>query len=126
MVTAPRLLRDRGRALAERLTAPEADGVRLARSDAATLLAAYGIELWPEYHVSTPDEAAAAADRVGYPVALKATAAHLRHRADLGAVRLDIRSEEELRSDLRQMAAALGCTGPGTFAVQAMAPAGVA
>jgi acyl-CoA synthetase (NDP forming) len=126
VVTVPGLLRDRARALVERLTPPEADGVWLEQSDAATLLAAYGIELWPEYHVSTPDEAAAAADRVGYPVALKATAAHLRHRADLGAVRLDIGSEEELRSDLRQMAAALGCTGPGTFAVQAMAPAGVA
>jgi acyl-CoA synthetase (NDP forming) len=59
-------------------------------------------------------------------VALKATAGHLRHRADLGAVRLDIGAEDELRADLAEMAAALGCSGPGAFAVQAMAPAGVA
>jgi acyl-CoA synthetase (NDP forming) len=126
VVTGPGLLRDEARALVERATPDDADGVWLEQDDAATLLAAYGIELWPEYCVGDADEAAAAAQRAGYPVALKATAGHLRHRADLGAVRLDIGTEEELRGDLRQMQTALGCSGPGAFAVQAMAPAGVA
>ena len=39
----------------------------------------------------------AAAGRLGYPVALKTTAPHLRHRGDLGGVRLDIDDEPELR-----------------------------
>jgi acyl-CoA synthetase (NDP forming)/RimJ/RimL family protein N-acetyltransferase len=126
VVTVPGLLRDQARALVERLTPADPEGEWLEQGDAATLLAAYGIELWPEYCVGDPDEAAAAALRAGYPVALKATAAHLRHRADLGAVRLDIGTEEELREDLQGMRAALGCSGPGAFAVQAMAPPGVA
>jgi acyl-CoA synthetase (NDP forming)/RimJ/RimL family protein N-acetyltransferase len=126
VVTKPGLLRDHARALVEKLRPDDPDGMWLGQADAAALLAAYGIELWPEFRVTSPDEAAAAAERAGYPVALKATAGHLRHRADLGAVRLDIGAEDELRADLAEMAAALGCSGPGAFAVQAMAPAGVA
>jgi acyl-CoA synthetase (NDP forming) len=126
VVTVPGVLRDHARALVERLLPAGPDGVWLEQADAAALLAAYGIELWPEFRVSTADEAAAAAERAGYPVVLKATAEHLRHRADLGAVRLDIADEEELRADAAEMAAALGCSGPGSLAVQAMAPVGVA
>jgi acyl-CoA synthetase (NDP forming)/RimJ/RimL family protein N-acetyltransferase len=126
LVSLPGLLRDHARALVERLTPTDPDGVWLDQSTCAELLAAYGIELWPEYRVGTADQAVAAATRVGYPVALKATAAHLRHRADLGAVRLDIADEQELRGDLAEMTAALGYAGPDAFAVQAMATAGVA
>jgi acyl-CoA synthetase (NDP forming)/RimJ/RimL family protein N-acetyltransferase len=126
VVTKPGLLRDHARALVEKLAPADPEGVWLEQADAAALLAAYGIELWPEFRVSTPDEAVAAAERAGYPVALKATAEHLRHRADLGAVRLDIGGEDELRADLAEMTTAFGCAGPGAFAVQAMAPAGVA
>ena len=38
---------------------------------------------------------------------LKSTAESLRHRADLGGVRLDIGDEDELRDDVAQMRAAL-------------------
>ncbi len=125
-VTPDGISRDAARALVERLTPTDPEGVWLADSDAAELLAAYGVEVWPAYEVSTPDEAAAAAERAGYPVALKATAPHLRHRADLGAVRLDIAREGELRNDLAEMKATLERHGPAGFVVQAMAPVGVA
>ncbi|GAA4353394.1 bifunctional acetate--CoA ligase family protein/GNAT family N-acetyltransferase [Angustibacter luteus] len=120
------LQRERARELVERLTPTDPDGVWLEPSDAAELLAAYGVEVWPSFPVTTAAEAAAAAERAGYPVALKATAPLLRHRADLGAVRLDILSEGELRHDFDEMLRLLERHGPGEFVVQAMAPVGVA
>ncbi|WP_049579499.1 acetate--CoA ligase family protein, partial [Streptomyces sp. SBT349] len=48
------------------------------------LLAAYGIPVPPVLPAPDADTAVAAARSVGYPVALKPTAPHLRHRADLG------------------------------------------
>ncbi len=102
------------------------DGVWLSNPQSAQLLAAYGIELWPSFPVRTADEAAAAAVRVGYPVVLKATAEGLRHRADLGAVRLDIGREDQLREAFAEMHDRLRTLGADAFAVQAMAPAGLA
>ena len=67
-----------------------ADGAWLSQEQSTELLDAYGVHLWPAYPVDDPEDAIEAARRFGYPVALKATAEHLRHRADLGGVRLDI------------------------------------
>ena len=58
-------------------------------------------------------------------MALKATAPHLRHRRELGGVRLDIDDAEEMRGAFAAMAARLGAEA-GSFVVQAMAPTGVA
>lgn len=102
------------------------DGVWLTNPQSAELLAAYGIELWPSFPVRTADEAVAAAVRVGYPVVLKATAEGLRHRADLGAVRLDIGREDQLHEAFAEMYDRLRALGADVFAVQAMAPAGLA
>ena len=102
------------------------DGVWLTNPQSAELLAAYGIELWPSFPVRTADEAVAAGTRVGYPVVLKATAEGLRHRADLGAVRLDIGGEDQLHQAFAEMHDRLRAQGADVFAVQAMAPAGLA
>jgi acyl-CoA synthetase (NDP forming) len=66
-----------------------------------------------------------AAEATGYPVALKTTAPHLRHRADLGGVRLDLTDEAGLRRAYAEVTAALG--GPDELrpVIQAMAPRGV-
>ena len=81
-------------------------------------------------HVRDADEAVAAAERIGWPVALKTTVAALRHRADLGGVRLDVADEAELRADVAQvlaLAAGLGTPdGDEPLEVQAMAPHGSA
>ena len=61
------------------------DGVRhLDQDTACALLATYDIEVWPTLPAADPDAAVAAADALGWPVALKATHEGLRHRADLG------------------------------------------
>jgi acyl-CoA synthetase (NDP forming) len=90
----------------------------------AQLLACYGITLWEAAPVATADEAVDAADRLGYPVALKALAPHLRHRRELGGVRLDIDDAGEMRTAYTALRERLGDVGP--FAVQRMAPTGVA
>ena len=59
----------------------------------------------PRIRVRDADEAVAAAERLGWPVALKTTVAALRHRADLGGVRLDVADEAELRADVAQVLA---------------------
>jgi acyl-CoA synthetase (NDP forming) len=68
----------------------------------------------------------AAAAQLGYPVVLKTTAPHLRHRVDLGGVRLDIAGPTELADDVVDMSTRLTPLGGSGLVVQAMAPAGVA
>jgi acyl-CoA synthetase (NDP forming)/GNAT superfamily N-acetyltransferase len=121
------LSRDHARALVERLTPASTDGAWLSQEQSAELLEAYGVQLWPAYAVDDPGAAIETARGIGYPVALKATAEHLRHRADLGGVRLDIASDNELLEDLGEMQAQLrGTGGEAGLVVQAMAPVGVA
>lgn len=100
------------------------DGGPLLPGEAAALLAAYGISLSPEVRVDSVEAAVRGAAEVGYPVALKATAEPFRHRPELGTVRLDIGSEDELRASYSVMAERLGEVDAG-LTVQPMAPVGV-
>ncbi|MBI9114219.1 bifunctional acetate--CoA ligase family protein/GNAT family N-acetyltransferase [Sanguibacter suaedae] len=123
-------------ALAARRVIESADDGPLPTEDVRSLLASYGIELWESVHVEDVEEAVAAARRLGWPVALKSTAESLRHRADLGGVRLNIADEAELRADHEAMCAALAEHVPASrrpdgsadvqLEVQRMAPSGVA
>ncbi|MFB6982586.1 bifunctional acetate--CoA ligase family protein/GNAT family N-acetyltransferase [Streptomyces scopuliridis] len=114
-------------ALIDRLLGDTADphGVPLGAADTRELLGLYGIPVRPTLPAAGPDDAVAAADRLGYPVALKTTAPHLRHRSDLGGVRLDLADEAQLRLAHHELTETLG--GPAELrpVVQAMAPRGV-
>ncbi|MFE2412272.1 GNAT family N-acetyltransferase [Kitasatospora sp. NPDC059408] len=102
-------------------------GARITLPDAETraLLAHYGIDVSPT--LPAPDEGTAvrAASALGYPVALKATAPHLRHRPDLGSVRLDLTGEPGLRRAHRELDALLGGAAQAELVVQRLAPRGV-
>jgi acyl-CoA synthetase (NDP forming) len=80
------------------------------------LLADHGIPLVPAETARDPEEALAAADRLGWPVVLKLVAPGLAHRSDLGGVALDLRRPEELRAAalrLLELAARQGVEGAG-------------
>lgn len=99
-------------------------GRALQRSEVSRLLNPYGLSCWPSTSVSSLSEALEAAEEMGYPVALKATTARLRHRVDLGAIRLDLSDADELRHAYAQVEAVSGAEDPG-LVVQRMAPHGL-
>ncbi|MEU1312631.1 GNAT family N-acetyltransferase [Streptomyces cinnamoneus] len=99
--------------------------VTLSAADTQRLLARYGIAVLPALPAPDPDSAVRAAERLGYPVALKPTAPHLRHRADLGGVRLDLGGEAELRRSYTELTELLGRPEEIRLVVQSMAPRGV-
>ncbi|MCQ4207619.1 bifunctional acetate--CoA ligase family protein/GNAT family N-acetyltransferase [Streptomyces longispororuber] len=114
-------------ALITELLAKEDDprGLDLAPADARELLSRYGIDVRRTLPAPDTDEAAQAARTLGYPVALKTTAPHLRHRADLGGVRLDLADETDLRRAYEELTEHLGKPAELRPVVQAMAPRGV-
>ncbi|MPV38981.1 GNAT family N-acetyltransferase [Georgenia subflava] len=101
---------------------------RLDGATAARLLACYGIELLPAATVTDEASAVAAANTLGWPVALKSGNEVLRHRADLGGVRLDLHDSDALRDAMAHMRArTVAVLGrESAYEVQAMAAPGVA
>jgi acyl-CoA synthetase (NDP forming)/RimJ/RimL family protein N-acetyltransferase len=116
--------RAKARELIEQLLS-EADQdarVQMAADDVCTLLACYGLTVWPTATVSGERDAVEAAEELGWPVVLKTTDYQRRHRRELGGVVLDIAKPDDLRAHLRAMAQRIG---EGTsFVVQHMAPEG--
>ena len=111
-------------ALIDRLLTGEGER-KLADAEAGDLLGKYGIAIRRALPAPTPDAAAEAARTLGYPVALKTTASHLRHRADLGGVRLELADEEQLRRAYTELIQLFGKPEELRPVVQAMAPRGV-
>ncbi|MFF8449184.1 GNAT family N-acetyltransferase [Streptomyces leeuwenhoekii] len=100
-------------------------GLTLGTEETCDLLGRYGIHVHRALPAPTPDAAVAAARGLGYPVALKATAPHLRHRADLGGVRLDLADEDQLRRAYDELTELFGTPQELRPVVQGMAPRGV-
>ena len=98
------------------------DGSWLPQSDAAALLAHVGIRVWPTVLVRSEDDAVAVAREQGWPVVLKAASEQWRHRLDVGAVRLHLADEGELRSAWQSVVA---LTGEAAAYVQPLAQPGV-
>jgi acyl-CoA synthetase (NDP forming) len=110
----PDEVRDRWR---RRLTAGGPFGER----DGLALLADFGVPVVPHEGANTRDEAVAAAERLGFPVALKTAAPGVQHKSDVGGVRLDLGDPAAVAEAYAAIASALG---PGVT-VARMAPPGV-
>ena len=102
-------------------------GAELHRLDAgqvAELLGLYGVSVMRSIPFEADEEAVAAAEELGYPVAVKATNSYLRHRLDLGGVQLNIEDAEMLRRTVAEMRRTLARYGSPGLEVQPMAPTG--
>ncbi|WP_040339753.1 bifunctional GNAT family N-acetyltransferase/acetate--CoA ligase family protein [Candidatus Blastococcus massiliensis] len=95
-------------------------GRELDDDELIALLGAYGVPLLGTRTVTDAEAAVAAAEEIGYPVVLKSTAPWLRHRSDLGGVRLDLADADAVRAAF----AAIPSGDP--VIVQEMAAPGVA
>ncbi|MGH2661587.1 MAG: acetate--CoA ligase family protein [Actinomycetota bacterium] len=83
--------------------------------EAGRLLEAYGIPRPPERVVTSPEQAAKAAEALGSPVAVKAVAGSLTHKARVGAVRLVVNADDVRDAADQVLAAArsAGVRSPG-------------
>ena len=72
------------------------------------LLGRFGIPAIRSEPADSRDAALAAAQRIGYPVALKTATEDIAHKSDRGGVRLDIRDEAMLRAAYDELSRRLG------------------
>ena len=102
--------------------AADSGPVALSFEQSATLLGLYGVHVVPFEVAATAEEAVAAADRLGYPVAVKAMGERWRLRADLAAVRMDNAGPAAVADAFTELTAQ---TGEESLHVQQMAPKGI-
>ncbi|MEV7011388.1 GNAT family N-acetyltransferase [Streptosporangium sp. NPDC051022] len=112
------------RGLVEADLACHPGGRWLDHATAARLLGCYGVRVIDSVQADGPGGAAAAAETIGFPVALKASGPGLVHKSDVGGVRLGLGTVQEVRRAYREMAGAIGPAMTGAI-VQPMAEAGV-
>ena len=98
--------------------------VTLRAEQARELVAHYGIDVLESVPFGSDDEAVAAAERLGWPVAIKTLDPSLRHRLDLGGVRINIETGQSLRRNIAQMRKYLKPYGEKALEVQSMAEVG--
>lgn len=92
----------------ELLSAAVRDGrEQLSTRESIDVLDAYGIRVCRAGFARTEDEAVACADRVGYPVVMKMTSKTTSHKTDVGGVRVNIASAEQLREQYSDLIAKL-------------------
>jgi acetyl coenzyme A synthetase (ADP forming)-like protein len=82
-------------------------GAWLAPDEVTRLLAAWRIATPAIDFARTADEAAAAAERRGFPVAIKLASDTITHKSDVGGVRLDLRNTGEVREAFAAIVRAL-------------------
>jgi acetyltransferase len=89
---------DRGRARGLLRAALTAGQQWLSEAQARELMTIYGVPVVETHAAASVDSARAAADAIGYPVALKLASPDISHKSDIRGVALDIESADELRT----------------------------
>ena len=115
---------ERARSLVEGALSVAPEGAWLDGGTASEVLSAFGIPVVASLTVNSQKEAIACAERIGYPVVLKAGAGELVHKSDVGGVILDIKSTDELIAAFEKMSEALGDNMLPAL-IQTMATSGV-
>lgn len=92
---------DEARSIAQELIANGHNVIDL--NKAAPLLNLYGLNSLPTHHVDSPEQAAALATQIGYPVALKLSAPALTHKASIDGIKLNLMNEEAVKLHAQTM-----------------------
>jgi acetyltransferase len=104
-------------------------GTALSETDSKRILACYGIAIPREIVARDPEQAAAAAGKIGGPVAIKIVSPDILHKTEAGGVRLGLSTPENVREAARNILASAARYAPQAridgISVQQMAPAGV-
>jgi acetyltransferase len=113
----------RGRDIAP-LPPPRGDARTLQGAALAAALAGHGLTPPRSGLAASPQEAAKIAAEIGFPVALKIASAEISHKTEVGGVRLNLKSPEEVEQEATALAASIHRTAPGAsldgFLVQEM------
>lgn len=114
-------------AAVEAVPAPEGSARRLTEHEAKDLLRAEGLPVVEGALARTAEEAVAAAERFGYPVAAKLASPGVAHKTDVGALRLglaDATAVARAHRQLHALASEVDPTVTPEVAVERMAPPG--
>lgn len=90
------------------LAAPDGEGSPLDENRAKQRLARAGLPVPRSQVVDSADAAVAAAARLGYPVVVKALAAHIAHKTEAGAVAVGLREEGQVHRHAARLLAQSG------------------
>ena len=85
---------DKGRVALTILEAQRAGRTTVGEREAREVIAAYGLRLPQNVLARTVDEAVAAAQQMGFPVALKIVSPDILHKTDVGGVRLNLQDAD--------------------------------
>lgn len=76
---------------------------QLTTRESIDVLDAYGIRVCKSGFAKSEDEAVTIADSIGYPVVMKMTSKTTSHKTDVGGVRVNIQSAEQLRAEYQDL-----------------------
>lgn len=96
---------DRARAIIAEAVAEGRD--QLSTRESIDVLESYGVRVCQAGFARTEDEAVAIADRIGYPIVMKMTSKTTSHKTDVGGVRVNIGSADDLRAQYQDLVAKL-------------------
>jgi acyl-CoA synthetase (NDP forming) len=80
----------------------------LTEAESKEVLKGYGVPVVPESIAATPEEAVAAAEKIGFPVVLKGLGTKLTHKTERGLVCLNLNDAKAVRRAAAQVASAGG------------------
>jgi acyl-CoA synthetase (NDP forming) len=94
------------------IDAAQAEGRDLLLHEAIAVLSHYGIAVAESIPASTVEAAQYAADRIGYPVAIKVVSESVSHKSDVGGVRMDLHDGAAVAQAFREMTARIQEASP--------------
>ncbi len=110
------------------IAAAQAEKRDLLLHEAVKVLTHYGIPVAQSIQATTVDQVQAAAERIGYPVAIKVISEHISHKSDVGGVQLNLRNEPAVVEAFQDMTERIQRAYPGAridgVLVQPMATGG--